>query len=118
MEESQMDTQPQPSIVKHNFNVGDKVVVNYKIKEGEKFRVQPFEGLVIAMKGAGASKTFTVRRIGAGAIGVERIFPIFSPNIESVKVAVKGRVRRAKLYYLRDKIGKKATKVKIALAQI
>jgi large subunit ribosomal protein L19 len=114
MEETQNATQPQSTSVKHNFNVGDRVIVNYRIKEGEKSRIQPYEGLVIAMKGSGVSKTFTVRRIGAGAVGVERIFPIFSPNIESVKVAVKGKVRRAKLYYLRGKIGKNATKVKIA----
>ncbi|TXI32127.1 MAG: 50S ribosomal protein L19 [Niabella sp.] len=118
MEETQND-QTTPTVTatkeaKPNFNVGDRVIVNYKIQEGEKFRIQPFEGLVIAIKGAGVSKTFTVRRISAGAIGVERIFPIFSPNIESVKVAVKGKVRRSKLYYVRGKVGKNATKVKTA----
>jgi large subunit ribosomal protein L19 len=96
----------------HSFNVGDKVVVNYKIKEGEKFRTQPFEGLVIAIKGAGMSKTFTVRRIGVASIGIERIFPMYSPNIDSVEVKAQGKVRRSKLYYLRDRIGKAATKIK------
>ena len=95
------------------FNVGDTIVVNYKISEGDKFRVQHFEGIVIAKKGKGQSKTFTVRRVGAANIGVERIFPLFSPNIDSVKVKVKGKVRRAKLYYLRDRIGKAATKLKV-----
>lgn len=94
------------------FNVGDTVVVNYKIIEGEKSRIQPYEGIVIAKKGAGMSKTFTVRRIGAAAIGVERIFPLYSPNIESITVKSKGKVRRAKLYYMRDRIGKAARKVK------
>lgn len=94
------------------FNVGDKVIVNYKIKEGEKSRIQPYEGLVIAKKGSGLSKTFTVRRIANGGLGVERIFPEFSPNIESVVVKTPGSVRRAKLYYMRDRIGKLAMKVK------
>ncbi len=95
-----------------NFNVGDKVIVNYRIKEGEKSRIQPYEGIVIGIKGGGVSKTFTVRRMAAGNIGVERIFPVFSPNIESVKVKARGKVRRAKLYYLRSRTGKSATKIK------
>jgi large subunit ribosomal protein L19 len=94
------------------FNVGDTVRVNYKIKEGESFRIQPFEGIVLAKKNAGVSKTFTVRRIGADSVGIERIFPIFSPNIESIKVVKQGLVKRAKLYYLRSKKGREATKVK------
>lgn len=94
------------------FNVGDTVRVNYKIKEGESFRIQPFEGIVIAKKNSGISKTFTVRRIGTDSIGVERIFPAYSPNIESVKVVKKGAVRRAKLYYLRGKKGRAALKIK------
>ncbi len=96
------------------FGVGDRIVVNYKIIEGEKSRVQPYEGIVIAKRGAGHSQTFTVRRMGAGNIGVERIFPACSPNIESIKVVTRGKVRRAKLYYLRERIGKAATKVKSA----
>ncbi len=94
------------------FRVGDKVVVNYKIVEGTKSRVQPYEGIVIGIKGGGVSKTFTVRRMAAANIGVERIFPMYSPNIESVSVKTKGAVRRAKLYYLRDRTGKAASKIK------
>lgn len=97
---------------KDAFHPGDKVVVNYKIKEGEKFRIQPFEGIVIARKGMGQSRTFTVRRIATGSIGVERIFPLYSPNIESVVVKAHGKVRRAKLYYIRERVGKAATKIK------
>lgn len=95
-----------------DFRVGDKVIVNYKIVEGTKSRVQPYEGIVIGIKGGGISKTFTVRRIGAASVGVERIFPVSSPNIDSVSVKARGSVRRAKLYYLRDRKGKAATKVK------
>ena len=95
-----------------DFRVGDKVVVNYKIVEGTKSRVQPYEGIVIGIKGGGVSKTFTVRRIGAASIGVERIFPVASPSVESVSVKTRGSVRRAKLYFLRDRKGKAASKVK------
>lgn len=94
-----------------DFCVGDTVVVDYQITEGKKSRVQPFEGIVIARKGMGISKTFTVRRIGVNNIGVERIFPLFSPNIKNVRVKSRGKVRRAKLYYLRDRVGKAAVKV-------
>jgi large subunit ribosomal protein L19 len=94
------------------FEAGDTVKVHYKIIEGDKSRVQPFEGIVISKKGVGASKTFTVRRIGADNIGVERIFPLYSPNIEKIEVISYGKVRRAKLYYLRERVGKAATKVK------
>ena len=93
------------------FRAGDTVRVNYKIKEGEKERIQPFEGIVIARKGAGASKTFTVRKIASGGIGVERIFPLNSPWIEGLEVVKKGKPRRAKLYYLRDRVGKAAMRV-------
>ena len=95
-----------------DFRVGDSIRVFYKIIEGEKSRVQPFEGIVIAIKGKELSKTFTVRKIGAGQIGVERIFPFQSPNIDKIEVTKYGNVRRSKLYYLRDKIGKAATKIK------
>lgn len=95
-----------------DFNPGDTVKVHYKIVEGGKSRIQPFEGIVISKKGVGVSKTFTVRRIGADSIGVERIFPLFSPNIDKIEVVSYGKVRRAKLYYLRNRIGKAATKVK------
>ena len=93
------------------MRVGDTVRVDYKIKEGDKERVQPFEGIVIAKKGAGEGKTFTVRKIAADGIGVERIFPLNSPWIEKLEVVKKGRPRRAKLYYLRERKGKAAMKV-------
>ena len=97
-------------MVKQNipdFKAGDTVTINYKIKEGDKERVQQFTGIVIQRKGQGNVKTFTVRKISNG-VGVERIFPLFSPFIESISVDKKGEVRRAKLFYLRDAIGKKA----------
>ena len=89
------------------FKAGDTVTVNYKIKEGDKERVQEFTGVVIQIHGDGNVKTFTVRKIANG-VGVERIFPLYSPFIESIKVEKKGEVRRAKLFYLRGAIGKKA----------
>ena len=95
-----------------DFNVGDTIIVNYKIIEGEKHRIQPFEGIVIAKRGNNISKSFTVRRMAAGNIGVERIFQAYSPNIDSIKIRTRGKVRRAKLYYLRKRVGKAATKVK------
>jgi len=95
-----------------DFRVGDTIKVNYKIIEGEKVRTQPYQGIVIAIKGSGVSKTFTVRKIGADGVGVERIFPFHSPNIEGIRIVKKGKVRRAKLYYLRDRVGKKATRIK------
>ena len=96
--------------LKGTFNVGDTVNVKYKIKEGDKERVQSFKGVVIQVKGASANKTFTVRKISEG-IGVERIFPFTSPNLESVQVSKRGKVRRSKLYYLRTAVGKK-TRIK------
>ncbi len=92
------------------FEVGDTVRIGVNIREGDKERVQAFEGTVIARKGSGISETFTVRRVSYG-VGVERVFPIHSPNVKSVEVIRRGRVRRAKLYYLRDRVGK-AAKVK------
>lgn len=83
------------------FRVGDTVRIGVKIKEGKRERIQAFEGIVIAIKGSGISKTFTVRSTSSG-VGVERTFPMHSPIIESIKVVRKGRVRRAKLYYLRN----------------
>lgn len=94
-----------------DFKAGDTVNVHYKIKEGDKERVQPFEGVVIARKGAGEGKTFTVRKIAADGVGVERIFPVNSPLIGQVEVIKKSRPRRAKLYYLRERKGKAAMKV-------
>lgn len=95
-----------------SFRVGDTVKVHYRIKEGEKTRIQPYEGIVISKKGEGISKTFIVRKIGVDGIGVERIFPLYTPNIEKLDVTKKGKVRRAKLYYLRDKKGREAVRIK------
>ena len=92
------------------IEVGDTVKVSVKIREGEKERIQAFEGTVIAMKGSGVSATFTVRRVSYG-VGVERVVPVHSPNVAKVEVIRHGRVRRSKLYYLRDRVGK-AAKVK------
>jgi large subunit ribosomal protein L19 len=89
------------------FKAGDKVVVKSKIKEGDKERVQAFEGVVIARQGRGASASFTVRKVSAG-IGVERIYPLYSPNIVSIDRKIEGFVRRAKLYYIRGLDGKAA----------
>ena len=93
-----------------SFRFGDTVKVFYKIKEEGKERIQPFEGILIAQKGAGVSKTITVRKIGSLGIGVERIFPLRSPNIEKIEVTRRGKVRRAKLYYLREKSSLKSLK--------
>ena len=99
----------QPPVIE----IGDTVNVHVKIREGEKERIQAFEGTVIARKGGGVRETFTVRRLSYG-VGVERVFPIHSPNVAKVDIVRKGRVRRAKLYYLRGRVGK-AAKVKEAL---
>ena len=92
------------------FNVGDTVKVHVQIKEGDKSRIQIFEGTVIAKKHGGISETFTVRRVAHGC-GIERVFPLHSPVVDKVEVVRYGKVRRAKLYYLRDRVGK-AAKVK------
>ncbi len=92
------------------FNIGDTVRVSVNIKEGNRERIQAFEGTVIARKGYGISETFTVRRVSYG-VGVERVFPIHAPNVRKVEVIRRGKVRRGKLYYLRDRVGK-AAKVK------
>jgi large subunit ribosomal protein L19 len=89
------------------FNAGDTVRVHYKIKEGDKERIQVFQGTVISRRGSGTGKTFTVRKISAG-VGVERVFPLYSPNIARIERTAMGRVRRAKLYYLRGLTGKSA----------
>ena len=90
--------------------IGDTVRVHVNIREGERERVQMFEGTVIAKRGSGVSETFTVRRVSYG-VGVERVFPVNSPNVKGVDVVRNGKIRRAKLYYLRDRVGK-AAKVK------
>lgn len=103
---SQQQMKPADSIPK--FNVGDTVRVHFRIVEGEKERIQVFEGVVIARKNAeSANATFTVRRVAFNE-GVERVFPLHSPRVEKVEVSREGEVRRAKLYYLRDRVGKAA----------
>lgn len=111
--------------IKVNFHVGDTVRVHYKLIEKEKVsgkakkevheqtreRTQPFEGIVIAIRGGAENTMFTVRRIGSGAVAIERIFPLISPWIKKIEVKKRGEVRRAKLYYLRDRHGKSATKI-------
>jgi large subunit ribosomal protein L19 len=97
-----------------DFRPGDTVKVFYRVQEEGKERIQPFEGIVIAIKGAGTSKTFTVRKIASQSVGVERIFPLHSPNIQKLERVKRGKVRRAKLYYMRERVGKSATKVKSA----
>lgn len=89
------------------FSVGDTVKVMVRVVEGNKEREQAFQGVVIKQKGGGAGETFTVRKISSG-VGVERVFPVHSPNIKSIQVVRRGKVRRAKLYYLRDRVGKAA----------
>jgi large subunit ribosomal protein L19 len=89
------------------FHPGDTLIVNVRIKEGERTRVQAYEGVCIARSGGGIQESFTVRKISYGE-GVERVFPIYSPNIESIEVVRRGKVRRAKLYYLRELEGKRA----------
>jgi large subunit ribosomal protein L19 len=90
-----------------DFQPGDTLIVNVKVKEGERSRVQAYEGVCIARSGGGLQESFTVRKISYGE-GVERVFPVYSPNVESIKVVRRGAVRRAKLYYLRDRRGKSA----------
>lgn len=89
------------------FKAGDTVTVHYKIKEGNKERIQQFQGVVLQFKGSGSTKTFTVRKMSSG-IGVERIFPISSPNIDKIELNKVGVVRRAKIFYLRERTGKSA----------
>ncbi|PAF46271.1 50S ribosomal protein L19 [Helicobacter sp. 12S02634-8] len=91
-----------------NFKAGDTIKLGIKIKEGEKSRIQNFEGICISIRGNGVDKTFTIRKMGANNIGVEKTFPIYSESLESIDVLRIGRVRRAKLYYLRDRKGKSA----------
>lgn len=90
------------------FKTGDTVNVHYLVREGEKERIQQFEGLVISRRGSGANQTFIVRKISAGNIGVERIFPLFSPFIAKIELRKQGDIRRSKLYYLRERRGKSA----------
>lgn len=97
---------------KIEFGVGDTLKVSLAVKEGEKTRSQIFQGIVIAIRGTGEGKNFIIRKIAAGGVGVERILPLMSPAINGIEIVKRGKVRRAKLYYLRNLIGKKATKIK------
>jgi large subunit ribosomal protein L19 len=100
----------QQEFIKTNlpaFKAGDTVAVHYRIREGNKTRVQPFQGIVIQRRGSGVTETFTVRKISDG-IGVERIFPVHSPNIEKIDIMKHGKVRRARIFYLRELKGKAA----------
>jgi len=90
-----------------DLNSGDSVKVNVKVSEGNRERIQTFEGVIISINGVGISKTITVRKLSFG-VGVERIFPVHAPIVESIEIVRKGKVRRSKLYYLRDRIGKSA----------
>ncbi len=99
--------QMTPSRELPEFKAGDNITVDYKIVEGNKSRIQSFKGDVIKRQGRGYTQTFTVRKISDG-IGVERVFPLFSPHIDSIKVNKRGRVRRAKLFYQRERFGKSA----------
>ena len=104
-------TQEQIKADRDHFKVGDGVRVHTRVREGNKERIQVFAGIVIARKGSGVSETFTVRRISFGE-GVERVFPVHSPSIEKVEVDRESVTMRARMYYLRDRIGKAANKVK------
>jgi len=102
-EKAQLESKNVPT-----FRAGDTVRVAVRIKEGEKTRVQNYEGLCIAIRGQGTGRTFMVRKMGANSVGVERIFPLYSESIESIEVLRRGRIRRAKLFYLRELKGKAA----------
>jgi large subunit ribosomal protein L19 len=107
------ETQKRPGA--QGFNVGDTVKVYFKIIEGKTERIQVYEGIVLCKKNSGASETFTVRKISYG-VGVERVFPVYSPRVVNVEIVRPGKVRRSKLYYVREKIGK-AAKVKELIGQ-
>ncbi|MDY5822991.1 MAG: 50S ribosomal protein L19 [Helicobacter sp.] len=102
-EKAQLENKSVPQ-----FKAGDTLRVGIKIKEGDKTRVQNFEGVCIAVRGNGVDRTFTVRKMGANNIGVEKIFPLYSDSLEKIEILRIGRVRRAKLYYLRNRRGKAA----------
>jgi len=107
-------TQKMKKIKHPDVRVGDVVDVHTKIKEGDKERIQVFSGMVIATKGSGVSKTLTVRKISYG-IGVEKIFPLYAPTVIKIKVSKRSKVRRSKLYYLRDRVGKQALKAGVQI---
>ena len=97
---------------KIEFSVGDTIKVQQTVKDGDKTRTQAYQGIVIAIRGEGQGKNFVVRKMAVGGIGVEKIFPINTPTVTGIEIVKKGKVRRAKLYYLRNLLGKKATKIK------
>lgn len=109
-------TKEQLKPIVPKLNIGDSVRVYNRIKEGNRERIQVFEGTIIAKKGGGISETFTVRRVSYG-VGVEKTFPVHSPNVEKVEIIRSGKVRRAKLYYLRGRVGKRS-KVKEQLVTV
>ena len=111
-EAKQKKEQKELKKVREEFWPGDVVKVYIKVKEGDKERVQAFQGIVISKRGRGISKTFTVRKIAVGKVGVERIWPLYSPAIVKIEIIQKSKSRRAKLYYLRNRIGKAAMAVK------
>jgi len=111
MEKINLVTSPQIKSDLPVFHPGDTISVHVKVIEGDKERIQQFQGIVMGIRGSGISKTFRVRKISNG-VGVERIFPIHSPNIAKIEKIREGKVRRAKLYYLRKLTGKSATKIK------
>jgi len=102
----------QVTFNEQKINVGDTIAVHQEILEGSKKRVQVFEGIVIAIKGAGTGKSLTVRKVASNNIGVEKIYPLNLPDIKKIEIKRRGDVRRAKLYYLRDRVGKAATRIK------
>ena len=95
-----------------NISIGDRILVKQIVKEDEKSRIQIFDGLLIGIRGKGDSKSFVVRKIAVGNIGVERIIPLMSPNLDSIEVKSHGQVRRSKLTYLRERVGRRALRVK------
>jgi len=97
---------------KIEFSVGDTIKVSQTVKEGDKTRTQAFQGIVIAIRGDGEGKNYIVRKMAVGGVGVEKIFPVKTPTVTGIEIIKKGKVRRAKLYYLRGLLGKKATKIK------
>ncbi len=101
-----------------NLSVGDTIKIHQEIAEGEKKRIQIFEGIIIAIKNQGAGKSITVRKIATNAIGVEKIYPLMLPSIKQIEVKRRGQARRSKLYYLRSRIGKAATRIKEKTAQL
>lgn len=107
MDKLKLVEQTQVNDENTRFEAGDTVNIHYRVREGEKVRIQQYEGLVISMKGSGANKTFTVRKI-SNNVGVERIFPMYSPSIAKIDIKRRNKVRRAKLYYIRELKGKAA----------